>query len=491
MDKFIDTNLHLWRINKKTDLQLKPYDGKIVTRFPPEPSGCLHIGHVKAMLINYIIAKKYNGKVLLRFDDTNPLNESKYYEDNINEDIQKLGIQFDSVSHTSDHFQTILEYANILVGSGLAYVDDSPDDTVKTERRQMIDSKNRESSICKNTELWSKMKNGEITNSILRLKIDMKHKNACMRDPTVYRSIDNKVYPTYDFACPIVDSIEGVTHVYRSNEFHDRNEQYDWILNMINLRKPVLNEYGRLNIQDTVLSKRKIKKLIDDNVIEGWNDPRLLTVSGAMRRGMSLETLTTFVARMGFSNSTISMEPSMLWGINRKYVDKIATRYTALQKNMCNEFKIVGTDEFNYSKQIPRFVRNPALGNRDIFYSSTIFVEDIDANMETGITLIHWGKVSIIGNNITLCLDNPVEQTDQKLLWIAKENHVPITIKQYGSITNTEDTKNTIVTTSYIGEPDMINIKKGDYVQLMKMGYYICDSIEPIVLIEIPNGRKS
>ena len=490
MDKFIDKNLHLWRINKKHDAQLK---GDIVTRFPPEPSGCLHIGHVKAMLINYIIAKKYNGKVLLRFDDTNPQNESKWYEDRIIEDIEKLGICFDNISHTSDHFETILKYADTLVESGLAYVDDTPDEIVKTERRQMIDSKNRDLSIDQNAELWSKMNNGEITNAILRLKIDMKHKNACMRDPTVYRSIDNKVYPTYDFACPIVDSIEGVTHVYRSNEFHDRNEQYDWILNTLSLRKPMLNEYGKLTIQNSVLSKRKIKKLIEDGVIEGWDDPRLLTVSGAMRRGMSLETLTTYIARMGFSNSTISMEPTMLWGINRKYIDKIATRYTVLEKDNVINFKIIGSVDAlsNRIKQIPKFVRNPSLGTRDIHYSSDIIVEN-NTDMKVGeeVTLINWGNMIVSDNNmLTLNLDGDVKTTDKKLLWLPKENTVPVSILQYEELTSDSGAMTVYY---YIGEQDMWNIKKGDIVQLMRMGYYICDKVsDSIILIEIPNGRKS
>lgn len=487
MDKFIDENLHLWRINKKHDALLK---GNIITRFPPEPSGCLHIGHVKAMLINYIIAKKYNGKVLLRFDDTNPINESKLYEDMITEDIKKLGICFDSISHTSDYFGNILSYANTLVESGLAYVDNTSDELVKDERRKMIDSKYRNSSIDENMKLWHGMKNGTISNSILRLKIDMKHKNACMRDPTIYRSINNKVYPTYDFACPIVDSIEGVTHVYRSNEFHDRNEQYDWILDIIGLRKPILNEYGRVTIQNSVLSKRKIKKLIQENIIHGWDDPRLLTIRGAIRRGMSLETLTTYIARMGFSNSTISMEPTMLWGINRKYVDKLATRYTVLEKNDIRDFQITDTI-LNNIKQIPKFVRNPSLGTRDIHYSSDIIVENID-DIKKGeeVTMINWGNMIVIDNHsLTLNLDGNVKTTNKKLLWLPKENTVPIIIKQYGDLI-TDGGK--IVVSKYIGEPDMRNIKKGDYVQLMRMGYYICDEVsESIILIEMPNGRKS
>lgn len=263
---FID----LWKIPNNLHALLKDYDGKIITRFPPEPNGYLHSGHAKAAFINFVIAKKYHGKIIMRFDDTNPAKESSEYENVITEDLARLGIVFDVTTHSSDYFEQMILYAEYLLEHDLAYVDDVDQEIMKIEREKCIDSVNRNNPVSKNMEMWNDMKNGIKKNACVRIKIDMKHSNASCRDPTIFRYIDKahhntgdkfKVYPTYDFACPIVDSLEGVTHVFRSTEFSDRNEQYTIIIEMLKLRKPLLFSYGKLNFDGSVLSKRKIKEL--------------------------------------------------------------------------------------------------------------------------------------------------------------------------------------------------------------------------------------
>ena len=329
----IDTSL--WKINKHDHAKLQPYDGIIVTRFPPEPSGYLHIGHVKALLINYVIAKRYNGKMLFRFDDTNPELENEEFTNAILEDIKSLGIEPDGSSYSSDYFDEYINCAEYLIQEGKAYVDDTPPDKVKEEREKMIENSNRQNSVEDNIILWNQMKQGQKTDAILRLKGGMKSKNATLRDPTLFRSKDTphhrtgtkyKVYPSYDLVCPIVDAIEGVTHVYRSVEFAgDRDEQYEYILDLLGFKKPILNSYGKLTFNDAVLSKRKIKALIDTGDLEGWDDPRLMTLRGLFKKGLCLDALFDYIARIGFAKASVNMTQDALWKTNRKFIDKVAT----------------------------------------------------------------------------------------------------------------------------------------------------------------------
>ena len=214
---------------------------------------------------------------------------------------------------------------------------------MRDSRKGTHESKNRNTSVDQNSILWSGMKDGSITNSVLRIKMDPHHNNGTLRDPTIYRYVDMShqhtgdtyaVYPTYDFACPIVDSLEGVTHVYRSVEFKDRDSQYKWILSMLNLRKPVLCNYSRITFRDTVMSKRKIKALIGDAILSGWDDPRLLTLRGAFRRGLSYDGLIKFIAHQGLSRKNVSMTPDLLWGNNKKIIDKLSTMYIVYLEKM-------------------------------------------------------------------------------------------------------------------------------------------------------------
>ena len=497
-------DLNLWKINKHDHNKLKEYDGFIVTRFPPEPSGYLHIGHIKAIFINYVIAKKYNGKILLRFDDTNPITESEEYQLSIMEDIQKLGIVFDNISFSSDYFRKLIEYADFLVDQGLAYVDNTNKDLLKEQKQNGIESINRNNTIEKNKEIWVKLKNGEIQDFVLRIKIDMKHKNKCMRDPVIYRYIPKdhqrtkdifKVYPSYDFSCPILDSIEEITHVYRSTEFSDRDEQGITILNMLGLRVPNYSSYGKMTFQNVLMKKRKIKEKINEGGLEGWDDPRLFTIRGVLRKGINLEALKIYVAGLGFSKNVVNMTPDTLLSINKKYVDKLATRFNAIFINNMENINVLQEngiyEDFLISKEVARFIRSPNLGTRDMIYSSKIIIDKDEleeSDIGTEITLINWGNMFVLKeNNIYVLKENlkgDFKTTKKKLSWIPNINDkdkIKILIKTYN--------EDNISEKIYYGEPSMKYLKKGEYVQLFKMNYYICDKeIDEnniIVLIEI------
>ena len=479
----LKTEYNAWKIPKSLHNLLKDYDGKVITRFPPEPSGILHIGHIKAIFINYVIAKKYNGKMILRFDNTNPVTESLDYEIAIQEDITKLGIIPDTVTYSSDYFQKLINYAEKLVYDGKAYVDTTQKDIMKEQRRNCISSANRDNSIQHNVELWDQMKQGLLPNSCLRLKMNMSHSNANCRDPTIFRYVDQphhrtgeqfKVYPSYDFACPIIDSLEGITHAFRSVEYQDREEQYSFILDILNLRKPIVLCYGKVKFKDIVLSKRKIKALIQKGVISNWDDPRLFTLRGLFNRGLHLDALKQFVATLGFSNKTPPiMSTEKLLTINRKLIDKIATRYMCLSNDNLQQYKILG--DLPIDNHIDKFTKNKDLGTRKIDYSHNILINEIFQPNEE-ITLMFMGNAIVSeNNNLQLNLDGDYKNTKHKVIWIPKENPVKVKILKYNGYEPP-------IITSYLGESQLINVKKGEYIQLLKMNYYMCVDVSDICI---------
>ena len=477
-------NVDLWKIPNYLLKTLNGQEGKVITRFPPEPSGYLHIGHMKAACINFVLAKKFGGKMIMRFDDTNPLKESTEFESAICDDLKLIGINPDQVTHTSDYFDQILAFAEQLINNGLAYVDDSDKEDIAVTRRQKIDSPNRSNSVDLNVQKWEMMKSGTLATGCVRLKIDMNHSNAACRDPSIFRYVDEehhntgvkyKVYPTYDFACPIVDSLEGVTHVFRSTEFADRDEQYNIIIDMLKIRKPLLFKYGKVKFVGSVMSKRKIKALIDSGKISGWSDPRLLTIRGILNRGMHIEPLIEFVAKIGFSQNNSDMTEDKIWAMNKKFIDKMATRYTVVPKFGIRLFKITNFGDHAKSKEVPRFVKNVELGNRTLFYHNELIINDDDAlslKQDEEITLMNWGNVIVSDTNeFSLHLEGDFKKTEKKVLWISSENTVKVVITQYGGVDDEATIKD------YVGDKSMSNINTGDYIQLMKMNYYMCTSV--------------
>uniref|UniRef100_A0A7N5K3C8 Bifunctional glutamate/proline--tRNA ligase n=1 Tax=Ailuropoda melanoleuca TaxID=9646 RepID=A0A7N5K3C8_AILME len=511
--------------------------GKVTVRFPPEASGYLHIGHAKAALLNQHYQVNFKGKLIMRFDDTNPEKEKEDFEKVILEDVAMLHIKPDQFTYTSDHFETIMKYAEKLIQEGKAYVDDTPAEQMKAEREQRIESKHRKNSIEKNLQMWEEMKQGSQfgQSCCLRAKIDMSSNNGCMRDPTLYRCkiqphprTGNKynVYPTYDFACPIVDSIEGVTHALRTTEYHDRDEQFYWIIEALGIRKPYIWEYSRLNLNNTVLSKRKLTWFVNEGLVDGWDDPRFPTVRGVLRRGMTVEGLKQFIAAQGSSRSIVNMEWDKIWAFNKKVIDPVAPRYVALLKKEVIPVNIPEAQE--EMKEVAKHPKNPDVGLKPVWYSPKVFIEGADAEtLSEGemVTFINWGNINItkinknadgkiVSLDAKLNLENKDYKKTTKITWLAETAHalpVPAICVTYEHLITKpvlgkdEDFKQYVNKNSkheelMLGDPCLKDLKKGDIIQLQRRGFFICDQpYEPVspysckeapcVLIYIPDGH--
>ncbi|KFU87452.1 Bifunctional glutamate/proline--tRNA ligase, partial [Chaetura pelagica] len=511
--------------------------GRVIVRFPPEASGYLHIGHAKAALLNQHYQVNFKGKLIMRFDDTNPEKEKEDFEKVILEDVAMLHIKPDQFTYTSDHFETIMKYAEKLIQEGKAYVDDTPAEQMKAEREQRVESKHRNNCVNKNLQMWEEMKKGTEYGQTccLRAKIDMSSNNGCMRDPTLYRCKNQphprtgntyKVYPTYDFACPIVDSIEGVTHALRTTEYHDRDEQFYWIIEALGIRKPYIWEYSRLNLNNTVLSKRKLTWFVNEGLVDGWDDPRFPTVRGVLRRGMTVEGLKQFIAAQGSSRSVVNMEWDKIWSFNKKVIDPVAPRYTALLKDAVVPVNIPEAQE--EMKEMAKHPKNADVGLKPVWYSSRVLIEGADAETLTEgevVTFINWGNIiitklnrnssgKIVSIDAKLNLENKDFKKTTKITWLAETPRAPlipsVCVNYDHLITKPvlgkdEDFKQYINRNSkakelMLGDPCLKELKKGDIIQLQRRGFFICDQpYEPVspysckdapcILIYIPDGH--
>ncbi len=328
------------------DIESNRYGGRVHTRFPPEPNGYLHIGHAKSICLNFATAQKYNGKCNLRFDDTNPLKEDKKYVNSIIEDVKWLGFDWeDRLFYASSYFDKMYEYAVLLIKKNKAYVCDLSADEIRQYRGTLTspgkDSPYRNRSIEENLELFERMKNGEFEDGskTLRAKIDMSHPNLNMRDPVMYRILHtphhktaNKwsIYPTYDWAHCLEDSIEGITHSLCTLEFADHRILYEWFLDELGIYKPQQIEFARLNLTYTVLSKRKLNKLVDGGYVQGWDDPRMPTLAGLRRRGYTPESIRDFVERTGVTKSDSVVDYALLEHCIRDELNRNAKRVMAV-----------------------------------------------------------------------------------------------------------------------------------------------------------------
>ncbi|KAH0856242.1 hypothetical protein HID58_084503 [Brassica napus] len=458
--------------------------GKVKLRFAPEPSGYLHIGHAKAALLNKYFAERYQGEVIVRFDDTNPAKESNEFVDNLVKDIGTLGIKYERVTYTSDYFPELMDMAEKLMREGKAYVDDTPREQMQKERMDGIDSKCRNHSVEENLKLWKEMIEGSERGlqCCVRGKLDMQDPNKAMRDPVYYRCnpmshhrIGNKykIYPTYDFACPFVDSIEGITHALRSSEYHDRNAQYYKVLEDMGLRRVEIYEFSRLNLVYTLLSKRKLLWFVQQGLVGGWDDPRFPTVQGIVRRERRvLLTLTD------------------------------------------------GPDE-PFVRLIPKHKKFEGAGEKATTFTKRIWIEGADASaISVGeeVTLMDWGNAIV--KEITkdeegrvtalsgvLNLQGSVKTTKLKLTWLPEITElVKLTLTDFDYLITKkkleeDDEVATFVNpytkkeTLALGDSNMRSLKCGDVIQLERKGYYRCDvpfvkPSKPIVLFSIPDGRQ-
>lgn len=351
-------------------------EGSVVTRFPPEPSGYLHIGHAKAALLNDFFARSYKGKLILRFDDTNPVKEKSEFEVNILADLDRLGVRPDRVEYASDYFDQLFGYADKMVRDGSAFVDKSSQETIKELRMARQPSPFRENSIEENTRLWEEMKQGteEGKQCILRAKIDFSSSAGAMRDPTMYRFIFDVphhrtgskyfLYPLYDFACPVIDSLEGVTHALRSAEYSDREEQYYWFCDAAGVRKPMTWAFSRLNLTYTVMSKRKLLWFVEKGYADGWDDPRFPTVQGIRRRGLQIQALRAFILSQGASKNATQMEWDKIWTVNKRVIDPIAPRHTAIEMVNARPLKISNCQY--QEKLVPKHKKNATIGTKTV-----------------------------------------------------------------------------------------------------------------------------
>jgi glutamyl-tRNA synthetase len=357
--------------------------GKVVTRFPPEPNGYLHIGHAKASIVDYEYAKMYDGKFILRFDDTNPENAQLEFYDVQKEDLRWLGIEWDEEYHTSDHLEKHYKLAEQLIKQKDAYVCKCPPDAIKDGRFQGKECDCRDVSTEKNLYLWKDMMSSSVEGAVLRLKGDMKSVNTAMRDPTLFRIIDKphplhddkyRVWPTYDFAGAVEDSLSGVTHPFRTKEYELRDECYFRLLELLKLRKPHLMEFARLSIEGMPVSKRKIKPLIEKGMVSGYDDIRLPTLRGLKKRGILPETIKQFVFSQGISKAESSAAFSLVEAINRKLLDSAAKRYFFVQ----DPIKLVVENAPAMKKTISLHPTDEKLGSRVIKTDNIFFVPKTD-----------------------------------------------------------------------------------------------------------------
>tara|TARA_B100000315_G_C14548437_1_gene574456 strand:+ start:89 stop:1801 length:1713 start_codon:yes stop_codon:yes gene_type:complete len=310
---------------------------RVVTRFPPEPNGYLHIGHAKAVMIDKTYAQIYKGKMILRFDDTNPTKERLEYYDVIREDLNWLGIKPDSEKNSSDDMELFYKYAEQIINLHRAYVCICQARSIKENRAQGKGCACRSLSAENNLRRWRKMFDGyKMNEAILRLKGDIASLNTALRDPTLFRIIDSnhplkedqyRVWPTYDFAAPIEDSLDGVTHALRTKEYELRDEVYFLILKLLDLRSPELIEFSRLEIKGTTISKRALNHLVTEGLVKGWDDPRLPTLSALRRRGFLPESIQEFVLSLGVGKSESEPDWSLIESVNRKKLDPIVKRF--------------------------------------------------------------------------------------------------------------------------------------------------------------------
>ena len=375
------------------DNHTKKWGERVHTRFPPEPNGYLHIGHAKSICLNFGIAQKYGGQCNLRFDDTNPLKEEDEYVKSIIDDVKWLGFHWeDEPLYASNYFEQMFDYAVELINQGNAYVCDLKSEEVKDQRGTLknpgIESPFRNRSISENLELFKKMRAGEFLDGekTLRAKIDMQHANLNMRDPVMYRILHAKhhrtgsewcIYPMYDWAHGLEDSIEKITHSICTLEFEDHRPLYDWYLNSLKVYHPQQIEFARLNLNYTIMSKRKLKRLVDEGHVDGWSDPRMPTISGLKRRGYTPESIKHFSDEIGVTKRDTVVDVAKLENALREDLNKRAPRVMGV----LDPIKVVITNYPEGEIENLDAKNNPedeSAGKRKLSFSKEIFIERND-----------------------------------------------------------------------------------------------------------------
>ncbi|PID85204.1 MAG: glutamine--tRNA ligase [Chloroflexi bacterium] len=510
------------------------FQGRVHTRFPPEPNGYLHIGHVKSILLNYGIAQAYGGKFNMRFDDTNPLKEEQEFINAILEDIKWLGADWeDRLFYASDYFQQLYDWAIKLIKDGKAYVDDLTADEIREYRGTLTEpgknSPYRERAIAENLDLFQRMKTGEFPDGskVLRAKIDMASPNINMRDPVLYRILHAEhprtgsewcIYPMYDYTHGQSDSIEGITHSICTLEFEDHRPLYDWFIENLGIYAPQQIEFARLNITYTVMSKRKLRRLVEEGYVSGWDDPRMPTIRGMRRRGYTPETMKKFNDLIGVAKANSVVAVEYLEHVLRDDLNRNAPRAMAVLRplkvvidnypeGMIERFEVPThpQDKENRETRIVPF-------SREIYVEQEDFMEDAPRKF---FRLSPGREVRLLGAYLITCHDvvkdeegnvvalhctydpdsrggNPSDGRKVKgtLHWVSAQHAIPVEVRMYDRLFTTSNPNiapegedftvnlnpNSLeILTDCMVEPNLVEAKIGDRYQFMRQGYFVVD----------------
>lgn len=518
----------------ENDLKEGLNNGRIQTRFPPEPNGYLHIGHAKAICMDFGIAQKYGGICNLRFDDTNPVKEDVEYVDSIKEDIQWLGFQWENLYYASDYFQQLHDLAICFIKEGKAYVDEQSAETIAQQKgtptEPGIESPFRNRPIEENLCLFEKMTNGEIHDGamVLRAKIDMAHSNMHFRDPIMYRIITShphhrtgnkwKVYPMYDFAHGQSDYFEGVTHSICTLEFEVHRPLYDWFLDQFVTPdyRPKQREFNRLNLNYTVMSKRKMLQLVQEGLVAGWDDPRMPTVCGLRRRGYTPESIRNFIDKIGYTKVEGTIDVSLLEHSIREDLKPKAARVCAI----LDPIKLVITNYPEDKKEILSTENNPeneSLGSRELIFRKELYIERgdfmVDApkdffrlspngrevRLKSAYIIQATGYETDKAGNVTtvFCTYDPntksgTEGGNRKVKstinWVEINSAIDAEVRLYDRLFSVEDPSSADGDFRELLNPDSLKILKGckvesylktaqpmDHFQFLKIGYFTVD----------------
>ena len=516
----------------RTQIQADVASGSVssvVTRFPPEPNGYLHIGHAKSITVNFGLAEQFGGRCHLRFDDTNPEKESQEYINSIQEDVRWLGYQWDGeVRYASSYFQQFFEWALHLIDAGLAYVCDLSADEARLYRGTLTepgrDSPYRERPVAENRELFLQMRNGDFADGarVLRAKIDMASSNMNLRDPILYRirhathhqtGSEWPIYPTYDFAHGQEDAIEGVTHSICTLEFEDHRPLYDWFIAQLPVpHKPRQIEFARLNTSYTITSKRKLKQLVDEGVVAGWDDPRMPTIAGLRRRGYPAAAIRHFCEEVGTSRSDGTVDVAMLESAVRDHLNQHAPRAMCVMAPLL--LTLTNLTE-SLSLTVPNHPADPEFGTREVVMSSELFIDQADFREEAN---KHFKRL-VLGKRVRLrgglvieaescekdadghvtrvlarCVTS-VPGTDPEdgvkpkgvIQWVSAEHGLPATIRRYDRLFavpepgREEDTLAALnpqsleVIDGAMVEPGLIGVAAEQVFQFEREGYFVAD----------------
>ena len=484
---------------------------------------------------DYFAHEMYKGTLICRFDDTNPSKEKEEFQDAIVQDLALMGIHPDKTSYTSNYFQELYEACVTLIKGEKAFADNTEQHVMAEERKTKQASKCRDNSVEESLQHFEEMKSGspEGVKWCIRAKIQFDSNNGALRDPVIYRCNPEthhrtgdkwKIYPTYDFCCPMVDSWEGVTHALRTIEYRDRNPQYDWMLTSLNLRKVHIWDFARMNFIRTLLSKRKLTKLVEKGLVWGWDDPRFPTIRGIRRHGMTIPALREFILKQGPSRNIVNLDWTIFWATNKKLIDPVAPRHTAITKAHAITATVKGARVAPYSEDKPKHGKNPDVGLKQVWYSPEILIEQTDGQafaQDEEITLMNWGNAyvrsithslnpltrsTVTGLELELHLQGDFKTTKQKVTWLSTKGQelIPVELVEFDHLItkdvieegdDIDDFLNphTEFRTEALADCNVVNVKEDDIIQFERKGYYRCDKPmragNPAVFFGIPTGK--